>query len=316
MYIDDYEATAELEAKVTRLEEDINEKDREMANSVAEWQQHCVDLEKQNTELSNKLEAISCDPDYEGSPQGKRTKPLVSMLAFNEVLIMRLNANKEHIFELEAAVKQLEAEIEEASGVVVSWQESYEALEGRIGELEGELASREQEIQSLNEVKNTAGGDLVNSNGRESDVSELPSKLAASGSTISALQAHCAAKENELLQVLCQLKRALLERDDAVMKLKSKDDDSTSMQDVDVGSEGAPSGQPQQNTRDFQTIQNVPARMNELEQVEELRKERDSATAALASMQESSRSLRQEFEESKAESEDILSQWTGRCLWF
>lgn len=67
--------TAELEAKLLGLEEHIKEKDKEMANSVAEWQQHCVDLESKNTELSNKLEAISSDPDYEGSPEGKVPVP-------------------------------------------------------------------------------------------------------------------------------------------------------------------------------------------------------------------------------------------------
>lgn len=63
-------AASELEAKVLELGEYIESKDKEMADNIAEWQQHCVDLEKQNTELSNKLEALARDPDYEGSPQG------------------------------------------------------------------------------------------------------------------------------------------------------------------------------------------------------------------------------------------------------
>ena len=64
-------AESALKAKVLELEECIKGRDKEMADNVAEWQQHCVDLEKQNMELSSTLEALTSDPDYEGSPQGK-----------------------------------------------------------------------------------------------------------------------------------------------------------------------------------------------------------------------------------------------------
>ena len=80
-----------------------------------------------------------------------------------------MNRNKEHIIELDATVKQLEAEVEDAAGVVDNWQESYQLLETRISELESELATRVQEIQSLQEEKDAAANELDNARNRERD---------------------------------------------------------------------------------------------------------------------------------------------------
>ena len=49
----------ELQTKLQNIEEQMIEKDKDMANAVAEWQEHCVLLEKQNTALSNELEKAS-----------------------------------------------------------------------------------------------------------------------------------------------------------------------------------------------------------------------------------------------------------------
>jgi hypothetical protein len=79
----------------------------------------------------------------------------------------------------------------------------------------------------------------------------------------------------------------------------------------------ANSGPPPLPESDATATSELSARLSELEgEVEKLRKERDSATAALASMKESARALRQEFEDSKTESEEVVSQWTGRCISF
>ena len=47
---------AELQTKLQDVEEQVIEKDKEMAKAIAEWQEHCMLLEKQNTALSAELE--------------------------------------------------------------------------------------------------------------------------------------------------------------------------------------------------------------------------------------------------------------------
>lgn len=60
-------------------------------------------------------------------------------------------------------MKQLETELEEASSIVSNWQESYQLLETRIAELEAELATRVQEIQTLQGGKDDAINPVDNS---------------------------------------------------------------------------------------------------------------------------------------------------------
>lgn len=271
--------TVDLEAKVLGLAEQMKNKDKEMADSVAEWQQHCIELESKNTELSNKLEALTADPDFQGSPE-------------------------EHIAELETQIISLEQEIEEAGGVVSSWQESYQALEARNGELESELAAQ-------GEASGDIDGEL------KAELNDLKSKLATSETVLSALQeleTTCALKDEELAKLSTELAQAKEERDKALAKPTSTvDDDSWSMQDISVDNDSAPGTRPQPNatTTPAPVAQALSDKVKALEaQVEDLNKERDTLKAELDSAKQSSLSLMAEYEESKKVYEEVVNQWT------
>ena len=130
------------------------------------------------------------------------------------------------------------------------------------------------------------------------------------------LRAMCKAKDNEISKLEDQLQHDLKASDFTATRKTSVDvdfDESTSlqdMQDVDVDAEDVTRSK---NENENLAVDALSAKVAELEGlVGEVKKERDNAIAALASMKESSRLLRQEFEESKVESEGIVGQWTGR----
>lgn len=48
---------------VEDLEDQIKAKDKDLANSIAEWQEHCMLLENKTTELSEALERTRSDAE-------------------------------------------------------------------------------------------------------------------------------------------------------------------------------------------------------------------------------------------------------------
>lgn len=146
------------------------------------------------------------------------------------------------------------------------------------------------------------------------EVDKLKSRLEVSASAMSELQALCDSKDVELSKLSSQVEKGR-KGGDATVKTGDdrNDEDSQSMQDVDFAAEIEPSSLLPQEKKDERAIEELAAKVTALEtQVEDLKMERDTATAALSTMKESSRSLRQEYEDSKAESEEIVGQWTGR----
>ena len=240
-------------------------------------------------------------------------------------------------------MKQLETELEEASNIVDNWQESYQLLETKIAELETELANRVEEIQTLQGEKNDAihDGDISHRSADSSggfmvtnepapaphlhqpalpladdlklEVENLKSKLEVSASALAELQALCDSKDTELSKLSSQLEQGKKGITAAAKASdEDNDDDSMPMQDVDFSAEINPSASPQQDNDNELTIRELSAKTTELESlVENLTKERDTATAALSSMKESSRLLRQEFEDLQAHSEESVGKWTG-----
>lgn len=145
----------ELQTKLQDIEEQMIEKDKDMAKAVAEWQEHCVLLEKQNTALSDELEkAGSSAPrrviggdtlgNDEGEGRSTRMYFVRSIGEFVDSLVyLALNHITARIIELEATIKSLEQELDEsemnAADVINEWQKSYDQLQEANKKLESEL---------------------------------------------------------------------------------------------------------------------------------------------------------------------------------
>ena len=138
------------------------------------------------------------------------------------------------------------------------------------------------------------------------EIDTLKSKLATLESEMAELQAQCHSKDQELSQLTIKLEVATAQRTGLEVKSKGEEDaDSTFMQDVDVDAGEVQNGRP--------AMQEHSTKVAELQVLVEItKKERDNATAALTAMKESVRLLKQEFEDSKAESEEVVGQWTGK----
>jgi len=135
--------TAELEAKVRSLEEQLSQQETEANSVIAQWQQSYTAMESAKTQMESELEMLK--------QQSTRNDGLIDG---EQSLVV-----DEYEAKLTALEKEAEDQEAEANRVIAQWQESYTAMEARKKELESEIELLKQDMVGIARESEESGAD-------------------------------------------------------------------------------------------------------------------------------------------------------------
>jgi len=262
----------------------MEDKKKEIADAIAEWQDHCASLENKNKELSSELDASKRSL----ANLANTSVANVAGMARAAFGVKSDGADQPDISELQATIESLEQQLDEsethAADVIADWQQSYDALQGENDKLKAKVMS----LKDVRQGKLAVESISLDSN-LETNVEELKSRVASleaelnirpTLATFEDLKTSCAAKEEELLSMSSRLEHLKGELDAA---------------------------KPADYSNDMQSKEESFARLKTLEgQVQDLTEERENAIQAKASLE----ARVTELEQARAESLLVIQQWT------
>jgi chromosome segregation ATPase len=317
-----------LEERVSSLENSMKSPPRE--NDPVEPQDLEVQLREKDEALRQAQETLQRDAGVLHQWEGKCNINLEEELSETFVVSRQSlpYVNVERVAQLELAIKELERELEqqgeEANDAIIRWEETYTELEEKCSQLEQDLTKAgsadgkeldlQEQVESLSEKLNEAEQQASRA---EEERLSMAKTWSTSEITIQTLQDDIERRGESIKRLNAEVETVKSERDESIARLNAEIDIARSelenLRSANAKYTGIQADL-EKSKAEVVAITDLleTERDSHLFEKAHLTGELDDEKARYTEARDEVANLTKEVEESRSESEDIVSQWTGK----